>query len=271
MIKAIGSVAGRINAKQSINGKVNNAVIEMQPSYEELTIVPTAETVTKVGSYNKVTVTGDADLIPENIAKGKSIFGVEGTAGTSDVCITDARYMFYFGARLDQFDALLSLFDKVTNVSNMCVFATTATELDFSPHPNAFGLISTTSSCFSNCMTLKKLNISEWDLSATAIFNSTFNMCSALEELVFGKLYGKGFTQKTANNSAYTIDLSATTRLSRESILDLFNKVYDLNETYQVATGGRLYTQQIKLGTTNIAKLSAEDLSIATNKGWNIA
>lgn len=52
--------------------------------------------------------------------------------------------------------------------------------------------------------------------------------------------------------------------------MDVINKLYDLNLTYDVANGGTLYTQVLSLGDTNKEKLTAEEIAIATNKGWTV-
>jgi len=68
------------------------------------------------------------------------------------------------------------------------------------------------------------------------------------------------------------MDLSGTYNLSHESLIDIItNGLYDLNLTYDVANGGKLYTQQLILGSTNMAKLTAEEIAIATNKGWSVS
>ena len=48
--------------------------------------------------------------------------------------------------------------------------------------------------------------------------------------------------------------------------MDIINNLYDLNVTY----GSSSYKQTLNLGTTNKAKLTADEIAIATNKGWNV-
>jgi len=43
-----------------------------------------------------------------------------------------------------------------------------------------------------------------------------------------------------------------------------------INNLYDIATKG-CNTQQLVLGSTNIAKLTAEEIAIATNKGWTVS
>lgn len=56
---------------------------------EELSVTPTASGVTMTAEdgkgYSKVSVAGDAKLIPANIKKGVNIFGVTGTAKVATV------------------------------------------------------------------------------------------------------------------------------------------------------------------------------------------
>ena len=59
--------------------------------------------------------------------------------------------------------------------------------------------------------------------------------------------------------------------------MDVINKIYDLNITYGVYDEegnpgtGTLYTQDLILGETNLAKLTPEEIAIATNKGWTVS
>ena len=82
---------------------------------------------------------------------------------------------------------------------------------------------------------------------------------------------GKGYTQKSANYNSYKLDLSSCVNLTHDSLLGIINGLYDLNLTYDVAGGGTLYTQQLVLGTTNLAKLTEDEIAIGTNKGWVIS
>ena len=52
--------------------------------------------------------------------------------------------------------------------------------------------------------------------------------------------------------------------------MNVINNLYDLNLTYDVANGGTLYAQSLVLGSTNMDKLTAEEIAIATAKGWNV-
>ena len=100
---------------------------------------------------------------------------------------------------------------------------------------------------------------------------TAFNNCNSLTNLVFLHDLGKGYTQKSNNYSYYKLDLHWSTKLTHDSLMDVINKLYDLNLTYDVANGGTLYTQQLVLGATNLAKLTADEIQIATNKGWTVS
>jgi len=94
MIQTKSSLAGHLSSKGSLQGSINNAVVELQPELEDLTVMPKAEEQhfksNKYG-YDKVTVNGDENLIAENIKKDVLIFGVVGDnegINTSDATAT---------------------------------------------------------------------------------------------------------------------------------------------------------------------------------------
>jgi hypothetical protein len=106
----------------------------------------------------------------------------------------------------------------------------------------------------------KVINIDKAFDSATVLVNF-----QGLKDL------GKGFTQKTANYANYVLDLDRCNKLSHDSLVSIINNLYDLNLTYDVANGGTLYTQKLVLGGTNRGKLTAEEIAVATAKGWTVS
>ena len=125
-------------------------------------------------------------------------------------------------------------------------------------------------SMFSSCG-VESLDISNFDLSkVSAVSSGTFS-CSKLVNLRFGTNLGKAYTRQSANYSTYTLTLSNCKLLTHDSLMDVINKLYDLNLSYKVAEGGTLYTQKLVLGADNLAKLTEEEIAIATNKGWTVS
>lgn len=108
--------------------------------------------------------------------------------------------------------------------------------------------------------TIPELNFS----SATTLYDP-FSQCTALTNfggcLNLGQAY---LTTQSANWSEYTLSLSRANKLTHDSLMNVINNLYD------IATKG-CNTQQLILGSKNLAKLSAEEISTATNKGWSVS
>jgi surface protein len=274
--------------------------IPIYPKYEELNIIPSVEEQVNEGSFNKVTVAGDKDLKAENIKEGVNIFGVEGVAKTTNAKITSANYLFYYGHRIDYLEEILALCDwnVITNCEKMFSYCMNLKELDLSTFDTS--KVTSMYGMFENCYNLTKLDvsnfntsnvtnmyymfnqvfwrnkehydldISNFDASKVTNIGSMFGSSRYLVDLKFMKNLGKAYTQKTENYSDYRLDLSSPYNLSYDSLMSVINNLYDLNLTYDVANGGTLYRQELKLGSTNLAKLTAEEIAIATNKGWNV-
>mgnify|MGYP000251266026 CR=1 FL=1 len=123
---------------------------------------------------------------------------------------------------------------------------------------------------FSGCTLLKEINISNFDLSSATWISSMFSRCSSLTTIT-GCLQNLGqayLTTSSANYSNYKLDLSSCSKLTEQSLINMLNGLYD------IATKG-CKTQQVVLGSTNLAKLTSEAgqqaLSNAQAKGWTIS
>ena len=112
----------------------------------------------------------------------------------------------------------------------------------------------------SNLTTVPELN-----LSNVTNLTQMFRYCIALTTLGGFKNLGQAYlTSQSSNYSEYKLDLSSCSSLTHDSLMNVINKLYD------IATKG-CNTQQLVLGSTNLAKLTAEEIAIATNKGWSLS
>ena len=130
---------------------------------------------------------------------------------------------------------------------------------------------------FSDCQSLVDLDLSNFDaskISGTAnneTISYIFNDCKNLTNLKFMKNVGKGYYIQANGYYASSVDLSYCPNLTHDSLIDVIDSIYDLNLTYDVANGGTLYAQKLQIGSTNLAKLTEEEIAIATNKGWTVS
>lgn len=158
---------------------------------------------------------------------------------------------------------------KVTDMGYMFSGCSSLTSLDISNFNTSN--VTTMAGMFNGCNKFVTLDLSNFDMGKVANIMTAFSYCSQLINLISFKNLGKGYTRTSNNYSNYTLDLSTCYSLSYESLIDIItNGLYDLNLTYNVANGGTLYTQQLKLGSSHIAKLTSGELNIATSKGWTV-
>lgn len=116
---------------------------------------------------------------------------------------------------------------------------------------------------FSYCSSL--IEIPSLDFSKGIKFSSIFYSCPQIRSI--GELSNIGqayLTTASANFSDYTFSLSDSTLLTHDSLMNVINNLYD------IATKG-CNTQRLILGSTNLAKLTAEEISTASNKGWSVS
>ena len=119
------------------------------------------------------------------------------------------------------------------------------------------------SSAFYNASSLKE--IKKINLGKVTNISHLLEYCDKLTTLGGFENLGEGYlTTASANNWSYKLDLSYCTKLTHDSLMNVINNLYD------IATKG-VKTQQLVLGSTNLAKLTAEEIQIATDKGFSVS
>ena len=103
------------------------------------------------------------------------------------------------------------------------------------------------------------------NVAGTGWPNGFIDECANLTTLGGFQNLGQGYsTTTTENSSDTTLKLRYSTKLTHESLMNVINNLYDIK------TKG-VKPQQLVLGTTNLAKLTSEEIAIATEKGWNVS
>ena len=171
--------------------------------------------------------------------------------------VTNMNHTFYdcgFLKTIPQLDT-----SNVTSMEYMfhnCTSLTTIPQLDTSNTTNVRNM-------FSMCQQL--IEIPQLDLSKVTNVEQAFMWCYALTTLGGFQNLGMAYdTNQDANYRSYRLDLSVCKKLTHDSLMNVINGLYDIK------TKG-CNSQQLILGSTNLAKLTAEEIAIATNKGWTVS
>ena len=195
---------------------------------------------------------------------------------------TDCRYAFADCQNLESLTLKGTENGAILYIANMF---TKCLELKNVPDFNTSNVL-TADSCFRDCKSLKK--ITSLNVGKTTSMKEMFSGCTALEEVceldcknnknVQGMFYnnsslktlsglkelGKAYTGSSVNSTSYNLNLTTCTNLTKQSLLNVINGLYDLASHNKAAQG-------LFIGDVNLAKLTAEEIAIATNKGWNVS
>lgn len=130
------------------------------------------------------------------------------------------------------------------------------------------------------------IDVPVFNTSKVTNFKQMFQQCNKIKEIPAFDLGGVANTSlyswNDSNNPYYnmmsgcsnlerfhctnikqSIDLSMSTKFTRDALLEVIGNLYDISDR----TGSTLY---FHIGATNLAKLTAEDIALATAKGWTI-
>ena len=170
--------------------------------------------------------------------------------------VTDMSTMFSVCKNLEEIPLL-----DTSNVTNMHEMFGNCELLRTIPELNTVS-VSSMPSMFINCSSIKDIPL----LEASSVTNvwQIFDGCELLENLGGLKNLGQAYsTTMTANDGWYSLVLSKCPLLTHDSLMNVINNLYDIKSK-------GVKTQTLQLGDTNKAKLTAEEIAIATNKGWNV-
>lgn len=198
---------------------------------------------------------------------------------TTNWAVTSLSSTFYNCTNLKKLD--LSNWNTtnwvVTNFTNTWYGCTSITELKVSNWNTSNWEVPSLSYLFSNCTNLIELDLHGWDTSNWPVnnINSIWNNNTHLTTLNLTGWDTSGWTITAAsstwsncfsltNYSGISIGVSHTYQSSSFLTVQSLVSILTLLPT---VTGSKTLT----LGTTNKNKLTAEQLAIATNKGWTIA
>ncbi len=311
MIKEKQKLSGNLSTKGLLSGSLSNSVIYVDPITQEKEVVPTRETQeiipdTGYTGLSKVKVNGYIPNTASKIISSNGTYKAENdnldgynevnvqvsiislddyftsTIGVGNKtvsypynsyltsgwikCIkkirnvqledpTNMNYMFsYYGlSELPSVDT-----SNVTKAYSAFSYIEKEIEIpqyNFSKLQDARGMFNYSSGIVS----ISQLNFdSATDLRS--IFSHTNNLTN------FGGLknYGKGFSKVSSAYNSYTLNLMSCTKLTHDSLMNVINSLYDI-------ASASVFPQNLVLGTTNIAKLTENEIAIATSKGWTVS
>ena len=149
--------------------------------------------------------------------------------------------------------------NKVTNMNTMFFGCTSLIEIPQLDTSNVTDM----NFMFNGCSSL--IEIPQLDTNKVTNISYMFSSCSSLTTLGGFTNLGQAYsTTQSANYGNYTLTLSSSTKLTHDSLMNVINNLYDI-----AAKGVK--PQQLVLGSKNLEKLTAEEIAIATNKGWTVS
>lgn len=297
----VSEMSAAINGLEVLNGET----VSITPSTSAQTITPSSghNGITEV-NVAAVTSSIDSNIQAGNIKKDVSILGVTGTLPEKQLGTKTITENGIYKATDDNLDGYSEVEVATTGVDIYDYFSNTQNDYSYSsgrlllqyikrvPSLN-IGNRTRLSDMFAQMNNL--LSIEEMDTSNVTSMYGMFRECENLITIpalnaekvtdIDGVLsytnsltnvggfinLGMAYdTSKEANYSYYTLQLgrlymdSYSKNLTHESLMNIINNLYDIK------TKG-CNAQKLILGSTNVNKLTSEEIALATNKGWTVS
>lgn len=163
---------------------------------------------------------------------------------------TNMKYMFSKCSSLASLDLSSFNTSNVTSMEAMFLECFALVSVDLSSFDTS--QVTNMDYMFYGCSVLSSLDLSSFNTSNVTSMSSMFQYCAYLESLTLGANWA-------SNEKIKSISIS-NSNLTHDSCLDVFNKL---------ATRTNSPTLQLSSGTK--ALMSADEIKIATDKGWVVA
>ncbi len=175
--------------------------------------------------------------------------------------VTNMSSMFESCTYLSTLDLSSFNTSSVTDMNRMFLHCNNLTTLDLSSFNTS--AVTDMNSMFSSCNNLTTLDLSSFNTSSVTDMGYMFGFCSNLTTIIGTHTLEEvqAGTVKAMRGLKVSISFSDSPNLERASILALFYGLADL-------TGKTKHT--ISLHATAKARLTAEDIKIATDKNWDV-
>ena len=169
--------------------------------------------------------------------------------------VTSFESLFYYCYMLTSIDTLISG-DNLLNTYQMFYYCYNLIDV---PVFNT-SKVTNFKQMFQQCNKIKE--IPAFDLGG--VVNTTLYSWNESNNPYYNMMNGcPNLERFHCTNIKQSIDLSVSTKLTREALLEVIGNLDDISDR----TGSTLY---FHIGATNLAKLTAEDIALATAKGWTI-
>ncbi len=262
---AITSSANSLLKKFPMFTITSNNMDNFFSNYSKLQTIPQLDTSKVTSMVNTFYNCHELQTIPQlDTSKVTSMYGtfyncykLQTIPQLDTSKVTNMSYMFSACYELQTIPQL-----DTSNVTNMINTFSSCAIITFIPQLDTSKVTSMGGMCTS-CRLLESIPL----LNASKVTNTQnfIGYCASLVNLGGLQNLGQAFdTTKAANFSNYTLGCNYANHLTHDSLMNVINNLYD------IATKG-VKTQRLVLGSTNIAKLTADEIAIATNKGWNVS